>query len=244
MPIDPQSSIGSLAKAHPQIISLFDRWGLDYCCGGRMPFAKAIETINLPLDEALAILEQEASQAWHAPAETVDTAALSPAELVDMIESTHHAYTRQALSTIEPLVDKVLRVHGQIHPELQEIHSLFYELKADLEPHLLKEERVLFPMIRAMCTVESWDKMPPLAGPGSTEGPISRMHLEHDDVGRILKRLATLTNDYTPPRDTCNSFRRLYGDLKDFQKDLQQHIHLENNFLFPRVVELEASLRA
>ncbi len=243
MHIDSQSSIGSLAKNYPQIISLFDRWGLDYCCGGRMPLAKALEPLSIPLDEALVILECEASKTWHAPNQSLDSVSLSPGELVDSIERTHHAFTRQSLNTLEPLVEKVLRAHGQIHPELNEIYRLFHELKRDLEPHLLKEERVLFPMIRHMGKLKSWDELASLPGPGSTQGPIACMHLEHDEVGGILKSLSSLTNSYTAPADVCNSYKRLYAELKDLQLDLHQHIHLENNVLFPQVEELELRLR-
>jgi regulator of cell morphogenesis and NO signaling len=243
MHIDPQSSIGSLAKNHPQIISLFDRWGLDYCCGGRMPLAKAVETINIPLNEALVILEREASQPWHTPNQSLDFASLSPGELVDSIENTHHAFTRQSLNTIEPLVEKVLRAHGQFHTELNEVYQLFHELKRDLEPHLLKEERVLFPMIRHMEKLETWDNLTTVPGPGSTQGPITCMHMEHDEVGSILKKLSSLTNNYTAPDHVCNSYKRLYAELKDLQLDLHQHIHLENNVLFPQVEELERRLR-
>ena len=244
MTIDPQMSLGSLVRAHPQIIPLFDTWGLDYCCGGRASFAAASGTLGLSLETALPLLEQAAAQTWHAPAGHIESSTMNLQELADAIEKTHHVYTRQALSGLEPLVEKVRRVHGEIHPELLEIQSLFQALVADLTPHLIKEEQVLFPMLRRMAGAKSWDEVDDGPGPNSTEGPINCMHREHDAVGAILQRLSVITNNYQVPQGGCSSYQRLFADLKALEQDLHQHIHLENNVLFPNAWELEKKLRS
>jgi regulator of cell morphogenesis and NO signaling len=154
----------------------------------------------------------------------------------------HHTFTRQELARLEALLVKVCGVHGQNHPELFRIQEQFQELNRDLEPHMLKEERVLFPYIIQMEEAAKNNRpnvVPPF---GTVRNPVKVMMAEHDAAGDILREMRELSSDYTVPEDACISYQTLYGALAALEADLHQHIHLENNILFPRAAEMEASL--
>jgi regulator of cell morphogenesis and NO signaling len=163
---------------------------------------------------------------------------MGPAELVDHIESTHHRYLHEELPRLAALTQKVVGVHGGRHPELREVEATYAELQADLEPHLMKEERVLFPMIRELAESRTL----PSFHCGSISNPISMMLLEHDRAGELLAALRELTDGYQPPADGCASYRALYTGLEELEADTHLHVHKENNILFPAVVALEDEL--
>lgn len=160
--------------------------------------------------------------------------------LVDHLEATHHRYLWNELPRLSELIDKIVGVHGGRHPELADVVGTFAQVRADLEPHLLKEERVLFPMIRELTTSPS----SPSFHCGTLRNPISVMLSEHDAVGDLLARLRRLTNGYTPPADGCASYVACFTGLAELEADTHLHIHKENNLLFPMVVEMEAERAA
>jgi len=159
-------------------------------------------------------------------------------ELVDHIEGTHHRYLWDELPRLTALTDKVLAVHGGRHPELADVAACLAAIRADLEPHLTKEERVLFPMIRALAVADTALTF----HCGTLRNPISVMLREHDDVGFLLSQLRQFTDGYTPPPDGCASYRVLFEGLAEFEDDTHLHVHKENNVLFPMVVQREAGL--
>lgn len=231
--IDPTVTLGTLVTANPALAATLDRLGLDYCCGGQRSLVDAVAATELDLDAVVNELAAVATQP-----ETVDWAAMAPADLVDHLESTHHAYLREALPRLGALVDKVSAVHGGRHPELGEMQALFAALGADLEPHLLKEERVLFPMIRELAAATA----APSFHCGTLANPIRVMLAEHDTAGDLLARIRTATGDYTVPADGCASYQALYAGLAELEADTHLHVHKENNLLFPAVLDAERAV--
>lgn len=226
----PATTLGDLVTARPGAARVLERLGLDYCCGGRRSLAAACAEQGI---DAAVVLAELAD----APAEPVaDWASMGPVDLVDHIEATHHRYLHAELRRLGALAAKVRSVHGRRHPELGDVVATFEDLRADLEPHLLKEERVLFPMIRALASAGPV----PAPGCGSVRNPISVMVAEHDRAGELLARLRRLTGDFAPPADGCVSYRTLYAALAELEADTHLHVHKENNVLFPAVVELES----
>ncbi len=179
--------------------------------------------------------------AQRTPDDSRDWRQESLASLAFHIVDKHHHFTRQEIERLEKLFDKVCARHGENHPELFEAQKTFYQLKQDLLPHMLKEEQVLFPYITQMETAISQNRAVPQPFFATVRNPVRMMMMEHDAAGDLLRTLRATTNDYTPPADACISYQTLYQALAGFEADLHQHIHLENNLLFPRAVEMEES---
>ncbi len=228
--IDVNDSLADLVTARPGLAARLDRLGLDYCCGGQRRLGDAVAEAGLDLGD---VLDEFASA--DVAAEAVDWADMSPAALVDHLEATHHTYLHDALPRLQGLVDKVTSVHGERHPELGEVRVVFADLRADLEPHLMKEERILFPMIRELAAATE----APAFHCGSLANPIKVMLAEHDTAGDLLARLRTLTAGYAVPDDGCASYRALYDGLAELEADTHLHVHKENNVLFPAVLATE-----
>jgi regulator of cell morphogenesis and NO signaling len=165
-------------------------------------------------------------------------ASMSVADLVDHLEATHHEYLHAELPRLSALARKVATVHGERHPELAQVASVYEELRGDLEPHLRKEEQVLFPMIRSMAVARTV----PQFHCGSVGNPITVMLAEHDAAGDLLAELRSLTAGYETPADGCASYRALFDGLAELERDTHLHVHKENNVLFPAVLELEDKL--
>jgi regulator of cell morphogenesis and NO signaling len=226
------SSLAEIIRAVPGSQATLESLGLDYCCGGHRSLADACDDLGLEPAAVLDQLRQVTPQA--APEWT----SMSLGELVDHLESTHHAYLTAALPRLSALAAKVSDVHGTRHPELSEIQQSVEAIRADLEPHLAKEERVLFPMIRELATAATT----PRFHCGSLQNPISVMLREHDEVGELLARLRRLTQGYQAPADGCASYRALFDGLAELEADTHLHVYKENNLLFPAVVALEDKL--
>jgi regulator of cell morphogenesis and NO signaling len=226
-------TLGEVVTAHPSLARELERLDLDYCCGGRRTIDTACTEAGLDAESVVAELERNAGEPT-APA----WATMSVAELVDHIEAVHHRYLWDELPRLDALVDKIVGVHGRNHPELADVQRCFAALRAELEPHLRKEEQVLFPMIRELATAASL----PAFHCGSVANPISRMLAEHDTAGELLARLRVLTEGYTPPADGCASYRACYAGLAEVDADTRLHIHKENNVVFPAVLEMERTL--
>lgn len=229
--LDPHITLGALVDAHPETARELERLGLDYCCGGQRSLADACA--GQGLDPAAVIRELAAASTDGAVA---PWAGMRATELVDHIEATHHHYLWAELPRLSALTDKIAGVHGERHPELASVRASFEEIRADLEPHLLKEERILFPMIRELDASAT----APAFHCGTLRNPISVMLREHDAVGELLARLRDLTAGYAVPGDGCASYAACYRGLADLEADTHLHIHKENNVLFPLVLRLEA----
>jgi regulator of cell morphogenesis and NO signaling len=156
-------------------------------------------------------------------------------ELCDHIEQTHHAYLKTELPRLEGIIAKVLSAHGANHPALQAVRSAFADLKAELEPHLFKEERILFPAIRQL--EQSAVKLHfPF---GTVRNPIQVMEHEHENAGAALQRIRQATANFQVPSDACNTYRVMLVGLEQLEQNMHQHVHKENNILFPRAKRLE-----
>jgi regulator of cell morphogenesis and NO signaling len=231
-PITSQSTLADLVTAAPSLARPLERLGLDYCCGGSLTVAEACARQGLAVGAVIAELTSDTDQV--SPAWTT----MAAGDLVDHIEATHHRYLWQELPRLSALLDKVQSVHGSWHPELNDVARCFNSLRADLEPHLVKEEQVLFPMIRQLVAA----CVRPTFHCGSLRNPISMMEREHDAAGLLLARLRQLTDGYTPPADGCKSYEMLYRGLAELEADTHLHVHKENNVLFPMVQRIEREL--
>jgi regulator of cell morphogenesis and NO signaling len=240
MMLETTKTVREYALEMPGATRIFEKLGIDYCCGGGKSLAEACATAGVAVDEVLGSLEgTERSDATSAN-EGWQTASL--AELIAHIVEKHHTFTRQELARLDALLAKVCGVHGQNHQELFQIQKQFQELSGDLEPHMLKEERMLFPYIIQMEEAAKNHRTPHAPPFGTVRNPVKVMMAEHDAAGNILREMRELSSDYTVPEDGCISYQTLYGALAALEADLHQHIHLENNILFPRAAEMEASL--
>jgi regulator of cell morphogenesis and NO signaling len=227
------STLADIVTARPSLARALEARGLDYCCGGAATLHDACAAHQLDADEVLADLAAGAADE-SAP----DWATMGVAELVDHLEGTHHEFLWAELPRLSALAEKVLSVHGERHTELTEIATCYATLRDDLEPHLTKEERVLFPMVRELAAASA----APAFHCGSLQDPISVMLAEHDAVGELLAELRGLTNDYQPPADACASYDALFAGLAELEADTHLHVHKENNVLFPAVGDLEQRL--
>ena len=236
MDLTPSTSLAEIASQRPDLTRELERLGLDYCCGGKRSLAVACAERGLDPD----VITAELNGIPGAEVPAADWIALTPAQLVDHLEATHHRYLKQELPRLSELAAKVSRVHGQKHPELVQAAAVLAEIRADLEPHLQKEEQVLFPMIRSLATTSCR----PSFHCGSIANPISVMEQEHTAVGALLERLRQITGGYVAPADTCASTRALMAGLAELEADTHLHVHKENNHLFPAVLEQEQQLAA
>lgn len=239
MNINLQETVGQLAAGVPGATRIFERHGIDYCCGGQRTLAEACRVAQVPTDGLLAALgETEQWQELAGPTRDWNSETLTA--LLTFIQETHHVFTRQELARLEKLLTKVCRVHGRRRPELLKVQTLFLALQQELLPHLLKEEHVLFPYLVRMEEAVYFGQPVPQPFFGTVNHPVRMMMTEHDGAGELLQALRNAANDYALPADACFSYRTLYQALIEFEADLHQHIHLENNILFPRAIALEA----
>jgi regulator of cell morphogenesis and NO signaling len=237
MEITAQTSVREVIISNPSAARVFETLGVDYCCGGAATLAEASSRASVSLEVLLFRLHQATPSESDITVASMDTAAL-----IDHIERTHHVFTVEELARAEKLMAKVLAAHGDRYAHLEELSQTLDELNQELAVHMQKEERVLFPFLRAMAEAEKTGVT--LARPPfhSALNPIRVMHEEHDAAGIYLHKLRALSSGYAPPPDACGTFRALYESLGSLERDLHQHIHLENNLLFPRAAELERTV--
>jgi regulator of cell morphogenesis and NO signaling len=238
MSLTAEKTVRELALENPGATRVFEKLGIDYCCGGNKSLEQACRAANLSMDTVIDSLEM----ADHAARELQavrDWQREPLADLVSHIANTHHQFTRSELARLAPLLNKVCSVHGKNHSELQQIHASFQELAQELTTHMMKEELVLFPYIVRMEEAVI-QKEPVLPAPfGSVQNPVSMMEDEHDSAGNALRAMREASRGYSTPGDACISYQTLYKALSEFEADLHQHIHLENNILFPRAIAME-----
>ena len=236
MSITTEKTVRELALEIPAAARVFENLGIDYCCGGAHTLEQACQAANIPFEEAKVWL-QDARRTAERLARDWQTEPL--AELIAHIKDTHHQYVRTKTGRLAPLFEKVCAVHAANHPELPKLRDTFQSLAEELTTHLFKEEMVLFPYIIRMeeAVIE---KAPVVPAPfGTVRNPVAMMVREHNDAGDALRILRRESDNYTPPAEACASYQALYRALAEFEADLHQHIHLENNILFPRAVEME-----
>ena len=239
--INSETTVREVALEMPQSTRLFERLKIDYCCGGNRPLAEACASAGVDIDNVMEMLA-EATQSTSPGKGALDFQKASLPELITHILDTHHVFTKSEMDRLQVLADKVLAAHGGNHPELVHLDELLTRLCADLKSHMFKEEHILFPCIVAITEAADQKRAVPYAPFGTVNNPISRMMMEHDTAGEILRELRMLTSDYKVPADACISYKTLYQALENFEKDLHQHIHLENNILFPKASDLENGL--
>jgi regulator of cell morphogenesis and NO signaling len=235
--LDLDRTLGDLVASHPGAAAVFERLGIDYCCHGQRSLHEAATAAGLDARAVFDEVRQAQQPAGPDGAPGQDLRHLSPTELADHIEATHHAYLHAELPRLVELTAKIAAVHGDRHPELHEVARTVVELHDDMEPHMAKEERILFPMIRTLDTgPDSGEAVPSHCG--SVANPIARMMQEHELTGEILSRLRTLTDGFQVPADGCGSYTAAYEGLARVELDTHQHIHKENNLLFPAAMAL------
>ena len=230
MTITANKTVGELAAEIPNSTRLFEKLGIDYCCAGQKPLEEACAGLNLSVDDVLRALEQSPGTAVDCDWNTTPLG-----ELVDHIVEKHHTYVKNEVPRLQALIAKVVGVHGKNHTELQEVSEAFSALANELAAHLMKEEQILFPYVKQMASGAGGGS----ACFGSVENPIAVMMMEHDNAGEQLRNIRQVTGNYTIPDDACQSYKMLFSALVEFEQDLHQHIHLENNILFPRAIQLE-----
>jgi regulator of cell morphogenesis and NO signaling len=236
MTIDTATTLRDLAVSIPGATAIFEQHRMDYCCGGSATLAEACAARSIATASLVTALEGAAARAEPSDHARWGDAALT--DLIALLVSKHHAYARDEMARLTPLLDKIARVHAEHHPEFAELRATFAALAGELEPHFMKEERVLFPYLDQAEAARAEGRPVPPAGFGSVANPIRRMSMEHDGAGELLRRLRAQSHDYTPPEDGCASVRAAFSGLAAFERDLHEHIHLENNVLFPRAIEL------
>ena len=239
MSLDPMKSVREVAVALPNATRVFEKTKIDYCCGGDQLLGAACAKAGVDLHTLEQMLETSVATGVNV---TVDFKRLTVAEFVQYILDKHHVYTREAMERLDALVKKVVKAHGENHSELLEIRDLMQQLFAELKGHMFKEEQILFPFIVELEQSVLQQRPAPFAPFGSVNNPVRMMMFEHDHAGEILRELRKLSSDYSVPGDACMSYQTLYEVLEAFEQDLHQHIHLENNLLFPQAANLEVAI--
>lgn len=237
----PVLTIGELVAKDWRKAQVFKKYGIDYCCGGKRTVAEACEKKGVEVS----LIENELQQ--------IENKALDYASnfdrwgldfLIDYILNNHHKYVAEALPFLDELATKVSRVHGDNHPELIEIERHTQDVIQELTMHMHKEEVILFPYIKELAQAQKSNTSIDAPPFGTIANPIQMMEAEHTSAGDGMKAIEELSNNFVPPIDACMSYQVFFAKLKEFQKDLHQHIHLENNILFPKALKLEAELMA
>jgi regulator of cell morphogenesis and NO signaling len=222
-------TVGSLVTQRPGRARLFEKLGIDYCCGGKISLQDACNAKHLNLNEVVASVEA----VDRAPASTeLDVTKMSLGELVDHIEQTHHRYLKTELPRLMPLVEKIASRHSDKNAKLPQLPVIFAAFRSELESQMVKEEQILFPWIRQI----DRNQIASAGCGGSIENPIRVMELEHQHAGDALALMRHITDDFSTPSNACNTYRAVMHALNELESDMHQHVHKENNVLFPRAV--------
>lgn len=233
-------SVRDIAVETPASTRVFEEFKIDYCCHGEIDFAEACERAGIAPD----IVKQKIEDIVCASTndDSSQTAEMTLTELVNYILDKHHSYTYREMAQLTPLMEKVVARHGDHHAFLLDLKDSFAAVCSDLEQHMRKEEMVLFPYIADIDYRHSMNLSVSLPPFGTIRHPIAMMQREHEETGELLAKMREITDDYKLPEGACPSFMALYDRLQAFERDLHQHIHLENNVLFPRADELETKV--
>lgn len=238
MNITEERTVGQIVKDDYRTAQVFQQYKLDFCCGGNRTIEETCAKKNIEpqvIYEALEQLDQAGRKEDNYDQWSLDF-------LVDYIVNNHHKFTRNKLPEIGKYAKKVVKVHGGRHEELHEIYNEFTMLHTEIFNHLDKEERILFPYIKKLVEADKNGTKPEKPEFEGAANPIAMMEEEHDEAGTTMAKIRKLSNDFTPPADACTTYRLLFENLEGFEKDLHKHVHLENNILFPKALELEKKL--
>lgn len=234
--MDTTKTIGEIVAEDFKAAAVFKKYGIDFCCKGNRTIGEACERKHINAQDVYNDL-----QSLQKTSGEIDFNSFPLDLLVDYVEKTHHRYVDEKTPILLQFLNKLCHVHGGRHPELFEINELFMQSAEDLGVHLRKEEQILFPFIRKM--VDAKLKGVALENPhfGTVENPVNMMIHEHSVEGERFAKISEITNGYTAPEDACSTYRVTFQMLEDFENDLHKHIHIENNILFPKAIELEKS---
>jgi regulator of cell morphogenesis and NO signaling len=232
--VETSKTVRELVLANPAAARTLEQFGIDYWCGGNKSLVEACANALVPIEQVVGALEE--------PRPLPDARDWRSAPLEDLtrhIVEKHHAFTREELKRLTSLLAKVVSTHGTNHPELTRVQSLFRGLDQELTMHMMKEEQILFPYIEEMEAAVNAKHSLPSCMFGTVQNPVRMMMMEHDSAGDALREMRAITNSYTVPAEACMSYQELYRALPAFEADMHQHIHLENNILFPRSIQME-----
>ena len=238
MEITSDSLVSEIVRENFKTAQIFEEINIDFCCGGNISLYEASERANINVQELISLIKPVMTE-QDRDSKFIENLQLD--NLCNYIEETHHAYINEQAPFIQQKLDKLCNVHGDNHPELFEVKELFDGAVGNLTAHMKKEELILFPYIRNLVKFKN-GQLDDVPGMGNIMGPISAMMQEHDIEGERFRQMNEITNRYTTPADGCNTYEVTYKALKDFENDLHRHIHLENNILFTKAVEMEKEL--
>jgi regulator of cell morphogenesis and NO signaling len=238
--VETGETVGQIAAKDIRKAAIFKKYGIDFCCGGK----KSLEQVCKEKGLELTVVEEELENVKQSQPSSENFDRWNIEFLADYIYNKHHQYYYDEAPVIKDLLTKVVDRHGAHFPELNQVQRLFLDLSQELNSHFQKEESIVFPFIKALVEAKKTGKTEELQNRFSLSQPIQMMESEHEEAGEILTEINELTNNYTSPSGACNSFQFLYAKLKDLEDDLHQHIHLENNILFPKALKLEKELRS
>ncbi|MEJ2635155.1 MAG: iron-sulfur cluster repair di-iron protein [Calditrichia bacterium] len=235
-----EETLGKIVTRDFRTAEVFKRYGLDFCCGGKKTVTEACEEKGIDPDKVRAALQEMEGILEMNSVNHFDTWELD--FLADYIVNNHHAYVRRALAELPQYLSKLVEAHGATHHELSRINEMFSAVKIELESHMMKEERILFPYIRQLAAAKRNGGSAPVPGFGTIENPVRMMEAEHQSAGEAMEEISRLSGNYKLPADGCATYSMVYSELKAFEDDLHQHIHLENNILFPKAIDLEKKM--
>ena len=226
-------SLAQIVNTNHRAATVFEKYHLDFCCKGKRTLQQACTESELKIEEVLSDLEKTA-QGKSIPLHYEN---MSLTQLADYIVMTHHSYVKKEMPAILGYLEKVATKHGDRHPEMVKVLELFATVKEEMGQHMQKEELILFPRIKEVeQQLAKGNEI--IINNSFLLSPISIMEEEHDHAGNLLAEIRQLTNDYNPPADACTTFKLSFAALQTFEQDLHQHVHLENNILFPKALTL------
>lgn len=230
-----ERTIGEYVAEDYRSAAVFEKYGIDFCCGGRVPLRAACR--DKGLDPAALVNELETASSTPVP-RSENYGAWELSFLADYIVNTHHGWLGENTGQIAAYACKIAEVHGARHPEVIEIASVFEQIAADMEAHLGEEENVLFPAVKRLEAARKAGEEPAEADRATIRGSLEILHREHEAIGDAVHRIRHLANEYAIPEDACNTFAVTYRKLQEFEDDLHKHVHLENNILFLKAAQL------
>ncbi|MCC6548974.1 MAG: iron-sulfur cluster repair di-iron protein [Ignavibacteriaceae bacterium] len=239
--LDTNKTIGQIVKDDFRAAEVFKKFGIDFCCGGKITIDEACASNSINKEELMSLLETNLSKAAGSNAQNFKD--WEPDFLTNYIINVHHKYVNDNLTLLYEFTQKIAYVHGQRHPELLKVAENYAAVAQELSNHMMKEERILFPYIIQLYSAYKKQEPATESPFGSIRNPIKMMEMEHENAGGLLKEMREITSDYTLPYDACNTYTVTFKKLDEFENDLHQHIHLENNILFPRAIEIEDEMQ-
>ena len=238
MEITAHTTVAAIVAEDYKTASIFRGYKIDFCCNGNRAIADVTDEKKIDLEQLIKELHEVSTETSSA----IDYQSWSLDFMVDYIYQNHHLYVEKQVPEILSYLEKICSAHGERHPELYEIKTLFRESAGELTAHMKKEELMLFPAIKKIARAQKEGNDLEGLPFGTIQNPINRMHHEHDDEGERFRKMRKLSNDYTAPSDGCNTYKVAFALLEAFETDLHKHIHLENNILFKKAIEVEQEL--